>query len=226
MSPLIEARGVSRRFGSGATQTTAVDSVDFDLHAGSFVGVIGPSGCGKSTLLNLIGLLDAPSAGTLRIGEEIVTPGKLDRRIARLRRDRIGFLFQDAGLLANMSVIGNLTLPLRYMGWSGKRAREKAFMKLAEYHLHGFADRPVDNLSGGERQRIALLRALLKEPAILICDEPTASLDEANSLAVIDALAASASRGTLVVCSTHDPLVMGRLSRRLAMHRGRLEADE
>lgn len=221
----VQARALTRRFVSGSGQTvTALDSLDLALARGSFVVVRGPSGCGKSTLLNLIGLLDRPSAGSLVVeGTELTA---LDNAsAARFRRQYIGFLFQDAGLIEPMTVAMNVSTPLIY-----RRAPPAARPDLIMAALErvGLADRAgsaVGELSGGERQRVGLARALVTDPAVLICDEPTAALDEQNSQAIADLLSARASEGRTVICSSHDPIVIAQAGQVVPLRHGRLDSE-
>lgn len=220
-SSVVVARGLTRRFGHGPTATTALVGIDLALSSGQFVGVTGPSGCGKSTLLNLVGLLDLPSDGELYIGD-VATHAVSGGTLATLRRKDIGFLFQDGGLISAMSVLDNVVLPLRYAGRSRRDAVALAEAGLANFRLDHLARRRVDLLSGGERQRVALVRALAKRPALLVCDEPTASLDERNSRMVTGILRDYAAKGSVVLCSTHDLLVMEQLTHRIDMSRGQI----
>ena len=222
-APLVRCEALTKRFGRAPDETVALDAVDLTLSGGSFVAVTGPSGCGKSTLLNLAGLLDSPSGGRLEVCGNVIC-GSPSASLARLRRAKIGFLFQDAGLIAAMSAIDNIVLPLRYRGRARRSAVDAAMAELERFGLRYLVARRVESLSGGERQRVALIRAFIKQPELLICDEPTSSLDEANSRLVSSALRAYAAGGALVLCSTHDPLVIQQVTRRVRMDRGRLEA--
>lgn len=216
----VRARRLTKRYGRASTETVALDATDLDLEAGDFVAVTGPSGCGKSTLLNLVGLLDAPSDGALTLCGTRVGRGPVE--MALLRRRWIGFLFQDAGLIAGMTARDNIAMPLRYRGQSKGSANLAADRTLRNFDLAALADRRIESLSGGERQRVALMRALAVQPAVLVCDEPTASLDEANSRFVAGALRDYAATGAIVLCSTHDPIVASASARRISMDRGRM----
>lgn len=218
---IVEAAGLSRRFEGLGGPVTALDDIELRLSAGLFAVVAGPSGCGKSTLLNLLGLLDRASSGCLNLdGAAVEALSMAD--LAILRRERVGFLFQDAGLIARMSVLENVVLPLDYRGVPRAEGLARAALALARVGLGDRAGSPVDLLSGGERQRVALARVLTAEPRMLICDEPTASLDEANSLEVVKFLIERARAGALVICASHDPVVLAQAELRIEMRRGRI----
>lgn len=216
------ARDLSRRFLSASGEAvTALDGVDLDLPAGAMIVLCGPSGCGKSTLLNLLGLLDRPSGGTLSVSG--VDLGALDDRgAARFRRERLGFLFQDAGLIEPMTAAGNVAVPLVYRGVARPAREEQVRQALARVELEGRSKAQVGELSGGERQRVALARALVSDPAVLICDEPTASLDEAAGRTIARLLLERAEAGAAVICSSHDPVLISQAHQVLSMSRGRV----
>ena len=225
MAALISARGLTRRFVSGSGQVvTALDALDLDLPAGAFIVVRGPSGCGKSTLLNLIGMLDRPSEGGLTVGG--VDLAQLDATgAARFRRETVGFLFQDAGLIEPMTVADNVALPLAYREVPRRERADRVRAVLARVGLEDRRGSQVGELSGGERQRVGLARALSADPPLLICDEPTAALDEANSRAIAGLLSARAAEGGTVICSSHDPIIIARADRRVSLLRGHLDAE-
>ncbi len=222
---MIEATGLSRRFVDASGAVVALNNVDLRLSAGLFAVLAGPSGCGKSTLLNLLGLLDRASSGCLRINGALVE-ALSPTAFAALRRERVGFLFQDAGLIARMSTLENVVLPLCYWGASRAASLVSATRALAKVGLEDRAGVPVDLLSGGERQRVALARVLAAKSDIIICDEPTASLDESNSLAVVEFLRERARAGALVICASHDPAVLGEADIRVEMRRGQIVSIE
>jgi len=218
---LIEAQDLRRHFVASASVVRALDGVTLEIDAGELVVIHGPSGCGKSTLLNLIGLLDRSTGGRLRIAScDVSSLG--DTETARFRQSNIGFLFQDAGLIEPMTVGDNVSLPLVYRGMP-KRDREPLVHEaLAQLKLEDKIRSSVADLSGGERQRVGLARALVSEPALLICDEPTAALDHDNSHLLVDLLLERAQRGSAVICSSHDPILIGKAGRLIGLERGRL----
>jgi putative ABC transport system ATP-binding protein len=217
----VSARGLGRTYvGASGRTVAALQGLDLDFAVGQFVVVRGPSGCGKSTLLNLLGLLDRPTEGRLWV--EGVEVQALDGpAVARFRRDHVGFLFQDAGLIEPMSAFDNVDLPLAYRETPRAERRRRVLQALEQVGLGDAAGAQVGTLSGGERQRVGLARALATDPSLLLCDEPTAALDEDNSRAIVDMLMAHARRGRTVVCSSHDPLVIGHADRVVGLERGR-----
>jgi putative ABC transport system ATP-binding protein len=222
---MIRAEGLGRTFQGRAGEVVhALVDLDLRLPAGALVVVRGPSGCGKSTLLNLIGLLDQPTRGRLEI--DGVAVSGLDRagRVA-FRRDRVGFLFQDGGLIEPMTVEDNLMLPLAYRSVPRRDRAGRAGKALATVGLGSRLRSQVGDLSGGERQRIGLARALISEPALLVCDEPTAALDSDNSVAVAALLRGRAAEGVSVVCSSHDPLLIARADVVVELSHGRLRSE-
>lgn len=221
----VQGRVLERTYASGGSTVQALRSVSFDILQGSFVVVVGPSGCGKSTLLNLIGLLDQPTSGALTVLAQDVT--SCSRREAALfRRAHLGYLFQDAGLIDRMSALENVALPLAYRGTGARERREAASNALTLVGLDERAQASVEQLSGGERQRVGLARALASQPAILVCDEPTASLDQTNSLHIAEVIAERARNGVTVICSSHDPTLISRADQVLSMSHGRIVERE
>lgn len=199
---IVEFRRVSKIYSSGAAPVTALADVSLEIGAGEFVAVTGRSGCGKSTLLNLCGAMDFPTSGTVAI-DGLVTTSLHDSELARLRREKIGFVFQSFHLLHTLTAAENVELPLLL-------ARRRAFRKLALERLRwvGLADeaaRYPHQLSGGQQQRVAIARALVHQPRLLIADEPTGNLDSATGENVLKLLARTASEfGVAVIMATHS----------------------
>jgi putative ABC transport system ATP-binding protein len=219
-SPAIELRGVTKRLPSGDRILTIVDGVDLTIAAGELVAVVGPSGSGKSTLLGLIAGLDRPTEGEVRIDGEPIQ-GLSEDRLALLRREKIGFVFQSFQLLPNLTASENVRLPLELLGRRDATARADELLDrvgLAERGHHY-----PSQLSGGEQQRVAVARAFAPEPGILLADEPTGNLDGATGRGVLDMLLDLRRRhGTTLVLVTHDPLVADRTERRVTLVDGRL----
>ncbi len=215
----IHADGVSKSYPGLDGDFVALSPLDLELDAGELTAVEGPSGGGKSTLLNLLGLLDRPSSGRVWIMGSRVDD--LDaRRAAHTRRLHVGFLFQDAGLIERMTVFDNVRLPLDYRGLPRASIMSRVLSSLEGLGLKGRAHARVETLSGGERQRVGLARLLATRPPIIICDEPTASLDDANSRLVVNHLLTAAAEGACVICASHDPIVLQAANRRLFLSRG------
>ena len=216
----IRLDGVVKHYRTGAGVVRAVDGIDLTVEPGSSVAITGPSGCGKSTLLGLIGGLEAPSRGSVTLGDTEIS--KLPERArARVRRERIGFLFQSDDLLPFLTAAENVAFQLALRGEDddGHRSRQL----LAEVGLADHADKLPDQLSGGQRQRVGIARALVHRPSVLLADEPTGELDSAASDAVIDLLlTAQRETGVTLVVVTHDPHVAQRLDRTLRLRDGRL----
>ena len=215
----LEARDLIRRYGD----RTIVDHVSLSLLPGESVSLMGPSGCGKTTLLHLLGTLDRPDGGVLRIdGRDPTRLGEGAR--SRLRRERLGFVFQQSNLLPGLTARENVALP----AWrvSGRRAEalERAGALLARFGLAARADARAHVLSLGEAQRVAVARALVNQPAIVLADEPTGSLDSGATGAVLEAMMEVCGTGAALLIVTHDPMVAARCARQLVMRDGRLIA--
>ncbi|MFD3992128.1 ABC transporter ATP-binding protein [Streptomyces sp. NPDC058583] len=212
--------GVGRTYGRGAP---ALDGVSLTVPRGRFVAVMGPSGSGKSTLLRCAAGLERPTAGTVRIGGTDLATLKA-AGLTRLRRDRIGFVFQSLNLVSALDVRENVTLPLLLAG--AREGRELDARALAGLAAVGLADRAGDrpeNLSGGQRQRVAIARALVNEPEVVFADEPTAALDPVTAAGVLALLRRAVDeRGTTVVLVTHDPVAAAWTDEAVFLDRGRL----
>jgi len=222
--PVVELIGVSRTF-DGAAPVHALRGVDLTIWPGDWLAIAGPSGSGKSTLLNVIGLLDRHTAGTYRLeGTDVDTLDDLRR--AGLRGRRIGFVFQAFHLLPHRSVLENIMLAELYVGAPRRGRRERALNALARVGLTDRADFLPTRLSGGQRQRTAIARALMGEPSLLLCDEPTGNLDSHSADAVLDALAQLSGEGLTLMVITHDEHVASRARRRVRIIDGVLSEVE
>lgn len=205
IDPALEFIDVVKTFGSGSTEVKALGGVSLRVAPGEFVALMGPSGCGKSTLLHLAGGLEDPSAGRVRVGGREVGDMDLSARAA-LRRVDVGYVFQRLNLLASLTALENVMLPLELEGVGVRTARAAARESLAAVGLEQQLDRFPDDFSGGQQQRIAIARAVAGERKLLLADEPTGALDTATSDAVIELLAGLPARlGTAVVLVTHEP---------------------
>ncbi|HZN14670.1 MAG TPA: ABC transporter ATP-binding protein [Acidimicrobiales bacterium] len=203
MTAVIELRDVSKVYGTGATEVHALVSVDLVVEEGELVAVMGPSGSGKSTLLTIAGTLEDATSGDVRIaGSDVSGMSRNDR--ARLRRRSIGYIFQDFNLLAGLTAVENVALPLELDGINMKTARRAARSALKQMDIEELADRFPDELSGGERQRTAIARSIVGDRNVLLADEPTGALDSVNGEAVMRLLREACKRGIAGVVVTHD----------------------
>jgi len=222
-SPAVEAVDVRRSYHLDGVSVDALRGVSLRIDAGEYVAVVGPSGSGKSTLMHLLGCLDRPTSGVLRVGDrDVATLG--DGELAGLRNRTIGFVFQSFQLLGRTTALDNVALPLVYRGVRRAERRERAEAALTAVGLaHRLGHRP-GQLSGGEQQRVAIARALVGEPGLLLADEPTGNLDTgsgAEIMALLDGLVRD--RGVAVVVVTHDPEVAAMARRRVRMRDGLIE---
>ena len=221
--PILRLRAVSRVFHSGDEQVRALDAVSFDVVAGELVAVMGPSGSGKSTLLAIAGGLDRADSGAVEVeGVALDTLGPT--ATARLRRDRIGYVFQNFNLVTDLTAAENVALPRELAGVPARQARREAISALAEVGIEALAPRFPVELSGGQRQRVAIARALAPEPGILIADEPVSMLDVSIRLGVLNLLAALQQEEDLgVLYITHDLATARHFSDEiLVMYQGRI----
>ncbi|KKK04611.1 ABC transporter ATP-binding protein [Micromonospora sp. HK10] len=203
MSAVLELRDVHRTHGSGATAVHALRGVGLSVSAGELVAVMGPSGSGKSTLLALAGGLDRPTGGDVLVEGEALG-GLGPRELARLRRRRIGYVFQDLNLIGSLTAAENVALPLELDGTGVRAARRLALAALAEVGLDGLGDRFPDQLSGGQQQRVAIARALVGERRLVLADEPTGALDSESGEAVLHLLRRRVDAGAAGVLVTHE----------------------
>ncbi len=223
---IVEARGLTRIYRLGEERIAAVLSATFSIGEAEFAVLEGPSGSGKTTLLNLLGLLDRPDEGTLLFEGRDVS-ALPDRERSRLRRERIGFVFQSHQLVPVLSAAENVAVALWIRGLPERECRRRALEALDAVGLGGLAARRPDALSGGQRQRVAVARALVGKPAVIFADEPTASLDSETALRLLDLFdALHRDRGVAFVFSSHDPRIVGRAKRRLRLRDGRIESDD
>jgi putative ABC transport system ATP-binding protein len=199
----LRLEGVSRIYGEGANKVVALDDVDLVVDHGELVAIMGPSGSGKSTLLTISGTLESPSEGEVFVGDVAVS-GLSRNQKAQLRRRAIGYVFQDYNLLAGLTAVENVSLPLELDGVAMRSARAAAMTALEELALVDAARRFPDELSGGERQRVAIARAIVGERRLLLADEPSGALDSVNGEAVMRMIREACQRGLAGVVVTHD----------------------
>ena len=217
----LELQAVSKIYGDGPAEVRALLEVDLSVAAGELVAVMGPSGSGKSTLLTLAGSLEDPSAGEVLVGGSPLSAMSRNER-ARLRRRSIGYVFQDFNLLAGLTAVENVTLPLELDGVSARAARATGMAALEELGLGDRASRFPDELSGGERQRVSIARAVVGDRHLLLADEPTGALDSANGEAVMRLVRAACRRGVAGVIVTHDAQLASWADRVVFLRDGRV----
>jgi putative ABC transport system ATP-binding protein len=222
---LIEIQEVSKLFGFGDAATLALDEVSLTDEKGEFIAVMGPSGCGKSTLMNIIGMLDKPTYGSYLLDSRHASRFKSIRQ-ARLRRDRIGFVFQSFNLLPRLNVLDNVALPLAYRGMSTVRRRKQASDMLEVVGLREREYFYPHQLSQGQVQRVAIARALINKPSIIIADEPTGNLDSVDSRVVMELFSDIHRQGNTVLLVTHNPELTRFANRVIYMQDGRIIGDE
>ncbi|MEA2563383.1 MAG: putative transport system ATP-binding protein [Acidobacteriota bacterium] len=218
---MIHLDQVSKMYRTDRIETTALDNINLAVEKGEFVSIMGPSGCGKSTLLNLMGLLDEPSKGKVEL-DGIAINGQGDRALARVRNERIGFIFQQFHLVSDLSVADNVEIPLLYRKMSNRERRKAALAALDRVGLSSRTHHFPTQLSGGQQQRVAIARAIVGRPAILLADEPTGNLDSQMGDEIMDILEGlNKNEGTTVVMVTHDPRLAERTHRTVRLFDGR-----
>jgi putative ABC transport system ATP-binding protein len=228
LTAVLELAGVSRTY-PGSTPVTALVSVDLQIHPAERAVVLGPSGSGKTTLLHVLGTLERPSQGTVRISGQEVSAFP-DRELSGIRAHRLGFVFQAFHLIDHLDAVQNVALGLLYQGAprqpDARGRRAAAVEALDRVGLGNRLGHRPGQLSGGERQRVAIARAVVGHPDVVLADEPTGNLDSAAGAEIIALLAGLARDGTAVVVVTHDPAVAAAMDRRVQMRDGRIIADD
>jgi putative ABC transport system ATP-binding protein len=217
--PLIELKDVSKLYGFGDATTLALDEVGLTIDKGEFVAVMGPSGCGKSTLLNVIGLLDRPSHGEYRMDGKTVARLR-PNQAAKIRRDTVGFIFQSFNLLPRLTALENVALPLAYKGYTLAKRQKIASQMLERVGVQSREYFQPSQLSGGQAQCVAIARALVNNPKIIIADEPTGNLDSASSRLVMELLADIHKTGNTIIFVTHNPELTRYATQVVYMHDG------
>jgi len=217
---MIHLEQVTKQYRTERVETTALDNVNLTIDKGDFVSIMGPSGCGKSTLLHLIGLLDEPTRGKIALdGKPIERYG--DRALARVRNERLGFVFQQFHLVADLSVVDNVEIPLLYRKTSTKERRRAALAALDRVGLASRTQHFPGQLSGGQQQRVAIARAIVGKPSVLLADEPTGNLDSQMGDEIMGILQDLNHEGTTIVMVTHDPRLAERTHRVVRLFDGR-----
>ena len=224
---LIKLNSVKKIYQDGEISVKALRGVDLEIVEGEFATVYGPSGSGKTTLLNLIGALDKPTSGKVQLNGSSI--GDLNKNeLALLRRNNIGFIFQSYNLIPVLTAYENVEFALKIArGNEGKKTKEKVMDILTKVGLDGLEDRKPNELSGGQKQRVAIARALVKEPKLVLADEPTANLDSETATGVLETmLEMNRELKTTFIFSTHDPRVMDYALRLIEIRDGRISKDE
>jgi len=219
--PAIQFQDVTKVYPLRAGDVVALDHISFSVENGEFISIMGPSGSGKSTLLNLIGCLDLPTTGDIRISG-ISIKAMSDAELTQLRRDRLGFIFQSFNLFQLLNVIENVTFPM--MLKSQKEVNlDKAHEVLDAVQLDPklYTHKPSE-LSGGQQQRVAIARALINDPDIILCDEPTGNLDTKTSAGIMELMSSLNAKGKTIIMVTHDPVIAGYSKRRIQIIDGRI----
>lgn len=201
---MIRLQNIEKVYRTDTVETLAINGISLDIAKGEFLSIMGPSGCGKSTLLNIMGLLDEPSKGSIKIADQDITKFS-DQQLAKFRNQKLGFIFQSYHLINDLQVLDNVELPLLYRSGSAKERRELATEALAKVGLSNRIKHFPTQLSGGQRQRVAIARAIVGRPQIILADEPTGNLDSAMGNEIMDILInLNKNDGTTIVMVTHD----------------------
>ena len=224
MRSIIETRGLTKVFGSNGTAVHALCGIDLTVSAGEFVALVGPSGSGKSTLMAIIGCLDSPTGGSYALDGTNVE-GLSGAALARIRNEKVGFVFQSYNLLPKASIARNVELPLLYAGVGRKERRRRALELLEKVGIPEKANVLPGVLSGGQRQRVAIARALANNPALLLADEPTGALDSKTGEEVLALFKELHRQGNSVMLVTHDPHIASLAERRVELRDGLVVSD-
>jgi len=218
---LLELRDITKVYHLGGEEIRALDGVRLDIDGGEFISIIGPSGSGKSTLMHILGCLDSPSTGTIRLdGTEIQNASP--RELAQIRNQKIGFVFQFFNLLPKLNVIQNVELPMIYAGMSARDRYDRAMASLKTVGLENRAKHRPSQLSGGQQQRVAIARALVNNPRLIFADEPTGNLDSHTGEMILDTFRALHREGRTIIIVTHDPEIAALTPRRIEIRDGKI----
>ena len=218
---LVELRNVSKIYRLGEEEIRALDDVTLDIEQGEFISIIGPSGSGKSTLMHILGCLDSPTRGTIKL-DGIMIQDASSRELAGLRNRKIGFVFQFFNLLPKLNVLQNVELPMIYSGVSAKERGARGMAALEAVDLVNRARHRPSQLSGGQQQRVAIARALVNNPRIIFADEPTGNLDSHTGEAILQLFRKLSQEGRTIVLVTHDPEIAAVTPRRIEIRDGRI----
>ncbi len=219
--PLVELRNVSKIYHLGGETIRALDDLSLDIDGGEFVSVIGASGSGKSTLMHILGCLDSPTHGTIKLDGRMIHDAS-SRELANIRNRKIGFVFQFFNLLPKLSVLQNVELPMIYSGVGGRERNERSMEMLKLVGLENRSKHRPSQLSGGQQQRVAIARALVNRPKIVFADEPTGNLDSHTGEAILELFRKLSSEGHTIILVTHDPEIAAVTPRRIEIRDGKV----
>jgi putative ABC transport system ATP-binding protein len=221
---LIEIRDVRRIYRMGDNEVRALDGVSLNIEKGEYASIVGPSGSGKSTLMHLLGCLDVPTSGEIRIGDVTVTKSS-SGKLSKIRGRMIGFVFQSFNLLPKLNIFENVELPLIYSGIGKKERKERVHEALAAVGLAERAGHKSNELSGGQNQRVAIARALVNRPQLILADEPTGALDSSTGEMILELFREVNASGHTVVLVTHDPDIAEETPRKIVLKDGKIVQD-
>jgi putative ABC transport system ATP-binding protein len=218
---LLELRNISKIYHLGGEEIRALDDVSVDIGEGEFISIIGPSGSGKSTLMHIVGCLDTPSKGTVKL-DGVESQNASQTQLAQLRNKKIGFVFQFFNLLPKLNVVQNVELPMIYAGVSAKERRERALKALDAVEMGNRLKNRPSQLSGGQQQRVAIARALVNDPKIILADEPTGNLDTHTGEVILALFRRLSKEGRTVILVTHNPEIAAVTPRRIEIRNGKI----
>ncbi len=221
---LIEVRNVSKLYHLGGEEIRALDDVSLDIDGGEFISIIGPSGSGKSTLMHILGCLDSPTHGTIKLDDTMIE-NATPHQLARIRNQKIGFVLQFFNLLPKLNVLQNVELPMVYSGLSSRERRERALAALKLVGLENRARHRPMQISGGQQQRVAIARALVNNPKIVFADEPTGNLDSNTGEAILELFRKLSQEGRTIALVTHDPEIAAVTPRRIEIRDGKIAKE-
>jgi len=224
MGSLIEIHDIHKIYNPGENEVRALDGVDLNIAQGEFVAIIGQSGSGKSTLMNMLGCLDTPTSGTYILNGSDVS-GMSDDELSDIRNQEIGFIFQGFNLIAALTAVENVELPLIYRGVSKKERKELSIHALEKVGLGNRLDHKPSEMSGGQQQRVAIARAIAQAPPVILADEPTGNLDSASSKEILEILKQLHKDGRTVILITHDNEIAAQAHRVIKIKDGKIERD-
>ncbi len=222
--PILSIRNLKKTYIQGKIPVHALNDVSFEVKRGEFLSIVGPSGSGKSTLLSMIGLLDMPTGGSVFIDGVEITKAK-ESEAPRIRREKIGFVFQHFNLLPALTAFENVEIAMRFFGISKKMRKERAFLLLTQVGLGDRVSHRPSELSGGQQQRVSIARALANNPAIILADEPTGAVDTKTREVIVELLKGLSEKGQTIIVVTHDIDVAQRTDRIITMRDGKIASD-